>query len=192
MLVSAIIFSFSISAVAQIGPNDYRIGESRSVAWDYNDTNVPPATLMGFEVQFDAGVWVNTGVPIVQPTPTIVTYRYTIPTLPAGNHNAIVRACNAEGCSPPSNLLTWRIWGPVPNTPFNPRIIPNPQPVSGSQALNMAQSYAYLVTLDTLKQPQAVYLVNNYDGEIYPDGTLPYGDIMDYLDRQAHILITGR
>lgn len=176
---------------AQMGPNDYRIGETRRFAWDYSDSRTPPAEIVRFEIILD-GIVSNPNVTITPPSPIVVTYISPVPILPVGNHIAVVRACTVTECGLPSVELQWRIWGLLPNIPGNPRLIPNDQPISGAQAIDMAQSYSFLMRLVGLKQPEATYLINNYDGRIFPDGTLPYGDVMDYLDRQAHLLLLVR
>lgn len=166
--------------VVVFGQNDYRVGETRRLAWDYPyDMSI----VASFHITLNGGTPINVGLPPLPPS----SFVWPLPTLPVGNHTASVIACNSNNeCGPPL-VLTWRVLSPIPtDAPTNGRLIPEDLPISSNQAYEMAESYAYLIRLLRLRPPESRYMIDNFIGP------LTYGNVMNYLDSQAHLLIQAR
>jgi len=91
---------------------------TQSLAWTYQ--NASAQLVDRFEVSYDDGAWTGAGLQMV--TGVADLFFAPLPALITGTHTVRVRACNAAGCSDPSDVFTFRMVAGVPimvNGPFS-------------------------------------------------------------------------
>jgi len=168
----------AVLTLLQTGTPVVRVNSPIQIVWDLSQQDQTDGQITRAEVSLDSAAYVTApGAPAVGTGSN--SYAFTVASTP-GPHSFRVRWCNTLECGPHTELL-YNVVGAL-KPPSGVKIAPKPIALTLPQAIELANSYSYVLRLHKLSDQELGYLASIYTG------ALEYEEALSFLDMQVGLL----